>query len=83
MSETEITIHNKAKLRVQAQLFSGRRLVSTCVAEPDEVHVLTVKAMHYDIYFKNGITGWEIAHKLDSEAKAFTLSQQKGRYIIT
>jgi hypothetical protein len=83
MEETEITFHNKAKLRVQAQIFSGRTLLSTCVAGPDEVRVLTVKEMRYDIYFKNGVTGWEIAHKLNSEAKTFTLSQQKGRYIIT
>jgi hypothetical protein len=83
MVKTEITFHNKAKLRVLAQIFTGRTLISTCVAGPDEVHVFTVQAARYDIYCKNGVTGWEIAHKLDSEAKTFTLNQQKGRYTIT
>lgn len=83
MVETEITFHNKAQLRVQAQIFMGRTLVSTCVAGPDEVGVLMATSTRYDIFFKSGVTGWEIARKLNSEAKTLTLSQQKGRYTIT
>ena len=47
------------------------------------VGILIAKSMHYDIYCKNGATGWEIARKLNNEAKTLTLSQQKGRYVIT
>jgi len=83
MVETEITFHNKAQLRVQAQIYMGRTLVSTFVAGPDEVGVLTATSMRYDIFFKSGVTGWEIARKLNCEAKTLTLSQQKGRYIIS
>lgn len=81
--ETEITFHNKAEIKVQAQIFMGRTLVSTCVASPGEVCTLPAESAPYDIYFKNGVTGWKIAHKLDSEAKTLTLSQHKGRYVIT
>jgi hypothetical protein len=82
----EITFHNKAEIKVQAQIFSGRTLVGTCVAGPGETRSLPAEpaeSVHYDIYLKNGATGWGIAHKLDSAAKTFTLSQQKGRYVIT
>jgi len=38
----------------------------------------------YDIFLRNGATGWEIAHKMDSADKSITLSQQKGgRYVMT
>lgn len=83
MVETEITFHNKAEIKVQAQIFTGRTLVSTCVAGPGETGVLPAKSVRYDIYLRNGTTGWEIARKLNSEAKTLTLSQLKGRYIIT
>jgi hypothetical protein len=83
MAETEVTFHNKAEIRVQAQIFIGQTFVSTCVAGPGETHTLPVESDRYDIYLKNSITGWGIARKLDSEAKTFTLSQQKGRYVIT
>ena len=83
MAETEITFHNKIKIRVQAQIFTGRTLVSTCVVDPGEICALPAESMRYDIYLKNGATGWEIAHKLDSEAKNLTLSQHNGRYVIT
>jgi len=33
-------------------------------------------------FFKNGATGWEIARKLDSDARNFTLSKNKSRYTI-
>jgi len=83
MGKTDITFHNKAEIKVQAQIFVGRTLVSSCVAGPGEVRILPAKSVRYDIFFKNGATGWEIARKLESEAKTFTLSQHKGRYIIT
>lgn len=82
MVETEITFNNRATIRVQAQLFTGPTLVSTCVAGPGESRSLPATSARYDIYFKNGATGWEVARKLDSEAKTFTLSQHKGRYTI-
>lgn len=82
MVETEITFHNKTEIRVQAQIFTGRTLVSTCVVGPGEIRILPSKSLPYDIFFKNGATGWEIARKLDSDAKSFTLSQSKSRYTI-
>ncbi len=82
MAETEITFHNKADIRVQAQIFAESELVSTCVAAPGESCTLSGKAGRYDIYFKNGITGWRIAYKLDSDAKTFTLSHDSGGYIL-
>lgn len=82
MAETHITFHNKAEIRVQAQLFTGRTLVSTCVAGPGEIRILQAESAPYDIFFKNGATGWEIARKLDSEAKILTLNHHKGRYVI-
>jgi hypothetical protein len=83
MAETEVTFHNEVKIRVQAQIFIGPTLVSTYVASPGEVCVLPAESTRFDIFFKHGVTGWEIARKLDNEAKTLTLSQQKGRYIIT
>jgi hypothetical protein len=83
MAETEITFHNKAEIKVQAQIFTGRTLVSTCVTDPGEIRILPAESVRYDIYLKNGVTGWEIARKVDSEAKTLTLSQHEGRYIIT
>ena len=83
MTEIEITFHNKAEIKVQAQIFTGRTLVGTCVVGPGEVRTLPAPSVRYDIYLKNGTTGWGIARKLDNEAETLTLSQQKGRYIIT
>jgi len=83
MGETEVTFHNKVMIRVQAQIFTGSTLISTCVAGPGEVRSLLTKSLQFDIFFKNGTTGWEIARKLNSEAITFTLSQHKGRYILT
>ena len=82
MSESEVTFHNNAKIKVQAQIFSGRTLVSTCLAAPGEVHVLPSTPARYDIYLKNSVTGWELAHKLNSDATTITLSQENGRYVI-
>jgi hypothetical protein len=82
MVETEITFHNRTETRVQAQIFAGRTLVCTRVVGPGEIRILQAKSLPYDIFFKNSATGWEIARKLDSEAKSFTLSQHKRRYAV-
>ena len=83
MADVEVTIHNEIEIRVQAQIFIGFTLVSTCMARPGEVCILPSESTPFDIFIKNGITGWEIARKLNNEAKILTLSQRKGRYIIT
>ncbi|WP_374686437.1 hypothetical protein [Promineifilum sp.] len=83
MAETQITFHNMAAIRVQVQIFTGRTLAGTCVTGPGESGVLPAELERYDIYLKNSITGWEIAHKLNSAVKTLTLSQQNGRYVIT
>jgi hypothetical protein len=82
MVQTEITFHNKTEMRVQAQIFAGRRLVSTCLAGPGEIRTLLAESLRYDIYFKNGATGWEIARKLDSDAKSVALSQHQTLYTV-
>ena len=82
MTETEITFHNKAEIRVQAQIFAESELISTCMADPGESLTMPVKSVRYDIYCKNGITGWRVAYKLDSDAKTLTLSKSKGSYTI-
>lgn len=83
MTETEVTFHNKAEIRVQAQIFTESTLVSTCVANPGETCTLLTQSVQYDVYLKNGMTGWEIARKLNSVAKSLALSRHKGRYVIT
>lgn len=83
MAGSEITFHNRATIRVQMQIYAGRTLAGTCVAGPGESGVLPAELERYDIYLKNSVTGWEIAHKLDSAAKTLTLSQEKGRFVIT
>ena len=83
MAKTEITFHNKIDIRTQAQIFIDRTLVSTGVADPGKSCILLAEAGPYDIYFKHGVTGWELARKLDSVAKSVTLSQRKGRYTIS
>jgi hypothetical protein len=83
MAAAELTFHNQIKLRVQAQIFLGRTLISTCLANPGEVCTLIAESSGYDIFFKNGATGREIARKLNNEADNLTLSQQNGRYILT
>ena len=80
----EITFHNKTEIKALAQIFTGRTLVSTCLAAPGETCVMPAETAKYDIYFKNGATGWELARKLDSEAKSLTLMRHnQGRYVIT
>jgi len=83
MSGSDVRFHNKATIRVQAQIYSGATLISSCVAGPGETHTLAAPAEQYDIYFKNGATGWQIARMLNSKATAFTLSQTNGHFILT
>lgn len=82
MVEPEITFHNKTEIRVQAQTFAGRTLISTCVVAPGEIRILPAKSMGYDIFFKDSSTGWEIARKLGSDANTFTLSQNHRQFTI-
>ncbi len=82
MVETEIIIHNKTDIRVQAQIYEGRTLISTTLVDPGKAHALPAKPLHIDIFFKNSATGWEIARKLDSDANNFTLSLHNNRYTI-
>jgi hypothetical protein len=84
MAKTGITFHNQATIKVLAQIFTGHTLVSTCLAGPGESCIIPVQPARYDIFLKNGATGWEIAHKMDSADKTITLRQQKGgRYTMT
>lgn len=83
MTETGITFYNNVKIKVQAQIFIGRTFISTVVAGPGEVCVLPGQSVRYDVFLKNGATGWEIARKLDIEAKTLTLSQTNGRYVLS
>ncbi len=80
--EPEITFQNKTEIRVQAQIFAGRTLVSTCVVEPGETNILSATSLRFDIFFKNGATGREMARKLGSDANSFTLSQNKRRFTV-
>ena len=84
MIETKITFHNQATIKVLAQIFTGHTLISTCLAGPGESCTLPAEPARYDIFLRNGATGWEIARKMDSEDKIITLRQQKGgRYVMT
>jgi hypothetical protein len=83
MAEIEVTFHNAAEIRVQAQIFAGRTLVSTCVVDPGEDRILLAESAPYDIFFKNGVTGWEVARELDSVANEVTLWNRLGRYGLT
>ncbi len=83
MVEEEITFHNLAGIRVQAQVFTGRTLVSTCLANPGESHALRSGSVRHDIYLKDAATGWEVARKRDNEAASVILRLHKGHYILT
>jgi hypothetical protein len=82
MAVTNVTFHNDSGMRVQAQIFAGRTLIGTCVLDPGEIHILPAEPQRYDVFFKNGATGWELARKLDSEFTIVTLRHEKGRYVI-
>jgi hypothetical protein len=81
MAGLEVTFHNEATIRVQAQIFMGRTLISTSLAGPGETILLPVESMPYDLYFKNGATGWEITRQLNCEATIVTLRRKAGRYV--
>lgn len=83
MVEADITFINRAAIRVQMQIYDGRTLAGTCVTGPGETGVLQAALERYDIYLKNSVTGWEVAHKLNSAAKTLTLTQENGRFVIT
>ena len=83
MTEVQVTFRNKAKIRVQAQIFTGQRLISTCLANPGETHTLLSGSIRYDIYLKNAANGREIARKRDNEATTVTLKEQNGHYFLT
>lgn len=78
-----VTFHNEAGIKVQAQIFMGSTLVSTGMAGPGESCNLPAEPEAYDIFLKNGATGWEVARKMGSESKTVTLRQLKGRYVVT
>jgi hypothetical protein len=82
MVESEITFCNKTEIRVQAQIFAGRALVSTCVVDPGDTYILPANSLRFDIFFKNGATGREMARKLDSGANSFTLNQNHRQFTI-
>ena len=78
----EVTFHNKIDLRTQAQIFKDDLLVSTGVVDPGDSCILFAEPGQYDIFCKNGVTGWELARQLGGEAKVVTLKLHKGRYVI-
>jgi hypothetical protein len=80
--ETKITFHNKTEMRVMAQIFVGRALIGTCMLDPGETRILPSGSLRFDIFFKNGATGWEVARKLGSDARSFTLSKHQRRYTV-
>jgi len=83
MVEEQITFHNRADIRVQAQIYTGRILVSTCLAKPGEIHTLQCGSVRHDIYLRDAATGWELTRKRDNEAATVILSQRQGHYILT
>jgi hypothetical protein len=84
MKETmEVTFNNEVAIRVQAQIFTGSTLISTAVTGPGESCILPAGSTPYDIFLKNGATGWELVRKMASEAKTVTLRQLKGRYVLS
>jgi len=51
MLETEITFHNKTEIRVQAQIYVGRTMVSTCVVDPGQIRSVPANSLRYDVFF--------------------------------
>jgi hypothetical protein len=82
MTQT-VTFHNKATVKIQAQIFTGRALNDTCLAGPGETRSLMADEAPYDIFFRNGATGWEVARKLNSKAQVLTLNQHQSHYTLT
>lgn len=82
MAQIQIKFHNNIGIRTLAQIFVERALISTAVVEPGESCILSAEPGNYDIYFKNGMTGWELTRKLGGNSKRVTLSEHKGRYVV-
>jgi hypothetical protein len=83
MTNNEIKLQNKTDIKAQAQIFIGSVLVSTGLAGPGKTCVLPAAAGRFDIFLRNGATGWEIARKLDIEERSLTLiKESKGWYVI-
>jgi hypothetical protein len=82
MAEAQVTFRNETDIRVQAQVFTGRSLISTCLANPGETHILQTSSTRHDIYLRDATTGLEIARKRDNEAASVVLSQQERHYIL-
>ena len=82
MSETDITFHNKINIKVQAQIFVGNELISTCMVDPGQSGKMQGESRRFDIYFKNSMTGWKLAYRLGCSSQTFTLYGHKGSYII-
>jgi hypothetical protein len=78
----KVTFHNKAAIKIQAQIFAGLALVDTCLAGPGETYTISADSTPFDIFFKNGATGWEVARQLNSDATTFTLNHRQGRYSL-
>jgi hypothetical protein len=83
MIEKQITFHNQSNMRVQAQVFTGRTLVSTCLADPGESQTLLIGSVRHDIYVKDAATGWEVARKLDNEAASVVLRRHEGHFLLS
>lgn len=83
MEEDQVTFRNTADIRVQAQMSTGRTLVSTCLVEPGEIHVLKSGSVRHDIYFKNAAIGWKVASRRDNESKTISLRLLKGHFILS
>jgi hypothetical protein len=82
MAKIQITFHNRIGIRTLAQIFVERALISTALAEPGETCTLSADPGNYDIFFKNGMTGWELTRKLGGNSKQVTLSEHNGRYVV-
>ncbi len=84
MQKTKILFHNQSELLTQAQIFTGHTLDGTFIAKPGETCAMTTQLTRYDIFLRNGVTGREIARKLDIDLKSLTLKKElNGWYVIT
>lgn len=78
MLVTNITLHNQTEVKTQALIFLGQRLAHICLIAPGETCFLAKVSSPYDIFLKNGVTGWEMARALNSQASDLTLTKQNG-----
>ena len=77
----ETTIHHPTDSRLLADSVRvlGRSLAQAIRAADSGQATISPKVVQAMVY---AATGWEIARKLDSDMKKFTLSQDKSRYTI-